>query len=58
VKAAWFAKLLYGITRNVPDVRLAMTLQQELTSLSHWIPVLVGYTALRLRRAASPRESA
>jgi CRISPR-associated protein Csm1 len=57
-KAAWFAKLLYGITRNVPDVRLAMTLQQELMSLSHWIPVLVGYTALRLRRAASAGESA
>jgi len=58
VKAAWFAKLLYGITRNVPDVRLAMTLQQELMCLSHWIPVLVGYTALRLRRAATPNESA
>ena len=49
-KAAWFAKLLYGITRNVPDARLAMTLQRELVELSHWMPVVVGYTALRLRR--------
>jgi len=49
-KAAWFAKLLYGITRNVPDAGLAMRLQQELAGLSTWIPVLVGYTALRLRR--------
>jgi CRISPR-associated protein Csm1 len=53
-QAAWFAKLLYGIIRNVPDTRLAMTLQQDLASLSHWIPVLVGYTALRLRRATVP----
>jgi CRISPR-associated protein Csm1 len=49
-KAAWFAKLLYGITRNVPDARLAMTLQQDLAGLSSWIPILVGYAALRLRR--------
>jgi CRISPR-associated protein Csm1 len=53
-RAAWFAKLLYGIVRNVPDLRLALTLQRELVGLVHWIPVLVGYTALRLRRAGEP----
>ncbi len=49
-QAAWFAKLLYGIVRNVPDPQLAMQLRTELVSLPHWIPVLVAYTALRLRR--------
>jgi hypothetical protein len=49
-KAAWFAKLLYGIARNVPDARLAMKLHQELVPLSNWMPIVVGYTALRLRR--------
>jgi CRISPR-associated protein Csm1 len=52
--AAWFAKLLYGITRNVPDVELAMRLQRELVAIFHWVPILVGYTALRLRRVNEP----
>jgi CRISPR-associated protein Csm1 len=55
--AAWFAKLLYGITRNVPDAGLAMRLRQELAGLSTWIPIVVGYTALRLRRT-NPGKSA
>lgn len=57
-RAAWFAKLLYGIVRNVPDTRLALHLQQELVSLAHWIPVLIGYTALRLRRSVERGEAA
>lgn len=59
-RSAWFAKLLYGIARNVPDTRLALRLREELPSLAVWIPVLVGYSALRLRRgaaAATPPET-
>lgn len=57
VKAAWFAMLLYGITRNVPDAGLAIRLRQELVELASWIPVLVGYTALRLRRTDASKAA-
>jgi hypothetical protein len=56
-QSAWFAKLLYGIARNVPDTRLALKLRQELPGLAAWIPVLVGYTALRLRRSSTAATS-
>lgn len=49
-QSAWLAKLLYGIARNVPDEGLAHRLRSELVSLPHWVPVLVGYTALRMRK--------
>jgi len=47
---SWLGKLRYLIVRNVEDERLAMELLAELPALARWMPILVGYAALRVRR--------
>ncbi|MCS6886385.1 MAG: type III-A CRISPR-associated protein Cas10/Csm1 [Acidobacteriota bacterium] len=45
----WIPRFLYSLTRNVEDTNLRATLQQEIYNHRKYIPVLVGYVALKTR---------